>query len=146
MRIKYFLLACLVSACSHTSAVIDKAQEDKIKTDMAAFNTRLLGQLYRSEMKGDLSKLESAKYLVLVREKHEPSEEDYAKLVSDKDVEVRVRAERENFFVCVKAGKARLVICDDAGSTEFSVDYVSREMNQNLSELIRKPRFGKVLD
>lgn len=132
-RIILISIFLLLSSCA--TKVITKSEGDKIAMDMTSFNTRMSGFLFRKEMKGDLTALDSEKYLLLVKTQGNPSEIEYIDFVLKDRPDVKVAAKKDDFVVCVRLIVKQFGICDKA-STNFVDKYLeATEFGQNLLEV-----------
>lgn len=132
--IRILLLTIFLVSCA--SKEISKPREDQITTDMSVFNQRILGYLYRGEMRKDVSLLDRDIYLKLVSQKYEPSELEYVEFLNVDDIELEIKSIKNNFTVCVKSNLSKLVLCDKANSA--NVDFVSRDIKLQVKEIISK--------
>lgn len=133
MRCLIIVAIAFLSSCA--SVELTKSEVDKVTTDMASYNSRLLGYLFRKEMKDDVSGLTKEVYLEFVTTRIEPSEREYAEFLEIKDLQVVLRSQQEDFVVCLKSVLAKLVLCDRAST--FGVDFVRRDVSLELQSLIK---------
>lgn len=132
-RIILISIFLLLSSCA--TKFITKSESDKIAMDMTSFNTRMSGFLFRKEMKGDLTALDSEKYLQLVKTQGNPSEVEYIDFVLKDHPEVKVAAKKDDFVVCIRLTTKQFGICDKA-STNFVDKYLeSTELSIDLVEI-----------
>lgn len=103
---------------------------------MGVLNQRLVGYLYRKELKKDLRSLDKDIYVTSALKIKDPSEVEYTNLLKKDGVVIQAKGMKADFVVCVKDLKPLLVLCDKA-STPF-VEKVIKNKNLNLGELIKE--------
>lgn len=133
---KSFLLIFILFLTSCSSTVYKDSEIDKISIDMGVLNQRLVGYLYRKELKKDLRSLDKDIYVKSALKIKDPSEVEYANLLKKDGVEIQAKGMKADFVVCVKDLKPFLVLCDKA-STPF-IEKVIKNKNIELSEVILK--------
>ena len=141
MTTRIILIPIFLFLSSCATKIITKSESDKIAMDMTSFNTRMSGFLFRKEMKGDLTALDSEKYLELVKTQSNPSEVEYIDFVLKDRPEVKVAAKKDDFVVCVRLTAKQFGICDKA-STNFVDKYLeSTELSLDLVEIWENVRW-----
>ena len=130
------LVLAIASSCA-TSYENRKVQLNQIQTDMTSLNTTVRGELIRTTMKGDLSKLNALNYRQAAIQYAAPSEKEYLILINDEHTEFTVNAGKRKFAVCAKNFELKIVICDftDTGATtDFDSDDMSIDLNAKVKE------------
>ncbi len=131
-----FLLVFILILTSCSSTTYKDSEVDKISIDMGVLNQRLVGYLYRKELKKDLRSLDKDIYVKSALKIKDPSEVEYANLLIKDGVEIQAKGMKADFVVCVKDLKPLLVLCDRA-STPF-VEKVVKDKNLNLESLVKE--------
>ncbi len=131
-----FLLVFILILTSCSSTAYNDSDIDKISIDMGVLNQRLVGYLYRKELKKDLRSLDKDIYVTSALKIKDPSEVEYTNLLKKDGVVIQAKGMKADFVVCVKDLKPLLVLCDKA-STPF-VEKVIKNKNLNLGELIKE--------
>lgn len=133
---KSFLLVFILFLTSCSSTGYKDSEIDKISIDMGVLNQRLVGYLYRKELKKDLRSLDKDIYVKSALKIKDASEVEYTNLLKKDGVEIQAKGMKADFVVCVKDFKPLLILCDKA-STPF-VEKILKNENIMLNELIRE--------
>ena len=133
MKKLIFTFVVVLSACT-TNEVF---QTDAVRIDMASLNKGLRGYLLRNVMKNNISSLTEEKYLIFVKERVAPSEKEYVYFLEEYKPEMKLRASKKDFAICLKAVRVKAVICDIAntGMTDFDSNDVTIDLSTKIKEL-----------
>lgn len=134
---KLILLVSLIVTCGCSTIEKRKVLLSPIQTDMTAFNTTLRGELFRHEMKGDLSKLDSKSYRNFVLVRSDTSEQEYLELIANTDTQIALKAGKIHFAVCIKNASYKIVLCDVTNtnaSTDFDSDDKTIDIESKVTE------------
>lgn len=124
-----FLLIFILFLTSCSSTAYKDSEIDKISIDMGVLNQRLVGYLYRKELKKDLRSLDKDIYVKSVLKIKEPSEIEYTDFLQKDGVEIQVKGMKADFVVCVKDLRSLLVLCDRASTPFVEKVFKSKEVN-----------------
>ncbi|MES2803277.1 MAG: hypothetical protein V4654_12350 [Bdellovibrionota bacterium] len=130
------LILAALTSCT-TSTEKRRILLNQIQTDMTSLNTTVRGELIRTTMKGDLSRLDALNYRQAAIQLAASSEKEYLDLIKDERTEITINSGKRKFAVCSKNVALRIVICD-ATESGATTDFDSEDMNIDIQNKVKE--------